>query len=377
MMKCNCPALFTFALLIVGNKIFKSGFMGSKEINTGRTELSEIGEFGLIDRLTKNISLRNKSSIKGVGDDAAVLDYGGKQILVTKDLLIEGVHFDLTYMPLKHLGYKSAVVNISDIVAMNGKPLQLVIGIGASNRFSAEALEEIYKGIYLACEKYGIDVVGGDTVSSVSGLIISITAIGEADEKEVVFRDKAKKGDLVLVSGNLGAAYMGLLVLEREKQAFRADPNMQPDLEGHDYIIGRQLKPEARTDILDLLKEAGVKPTAMIDISDGLASEILHIATQSKLGCNLYEEKIPIDVTTASMAEEFKLDPAICALNGGEDYELLFTVDQKDYEKALAIKEISVIGHMTDATEGVNLISRSGTLVPITAQGWDAFLKKS
>ena len=377
MMKCNCPALFTFASLIVGNKIFKSGFMGSKEINTGRTELSEIGEFGLIDRLTKNISLRNKSSIKGVGDDAAVLDYGGKRILVTKDLLIEGVHFDLTYMPLKHLGYKAAVVNISDIVAMNGKPMQLVIGIGASNRFSAEALEEIYKGIYLACEKYGIDVVGGDTVSSVSGLVISITAIGEADEKEVVFRDKAKKGDLVFVSGNLGAAYMGLLVLEREKQAFRADPNVQPDLEGHDYIVGRQLKPEARTDILDLLREAGVKPTAMIDISDGLASEILHIATQSKLGCNLYEEKIPIDVTTASMAEEFKLDPAICALNGGEDYELLFTVDQKDYEKALAIKEISVIGHMTDATEGVNLISRSGTLVPITAQGWDAFLKKS
>lgn len=351
--------------------------MSSKDNNMGRTELSEIGEFGLIDRLTKNISMKNKSSIKGVGDDAAVLDYGRKRILITKDLLIEGVHFDLTYMPLKHLGYKSAVVNISDIVAMNGKPMQLVIGIGASNRFSAEALEEIYKGIYLACEKYGVDVIGGDTVSSVSGLVISITAIGEAEDKEIVFRDKAKKGDLVFVSGNLGAAYMGLLVLEREKQAFRADPNVQPDLEGHDYIIGRQLKPEARTDILDLLREAGIIPTAMIDISDGLASEILHIATQSKLGCNLYEEKIPIDITTASMAEEFKLDPAICALNGGEDYELLFTIDQKDYEKALAIKEISVIGHMTDAAEGVNLISRSGTLVPITAQGWDAFLKKS
>jgi thiamine-monophosphate kinase len=351
--------------------------MTLEEKNTGRTELSEIGEFGLIDRLTNSISLKNKSSIKGVGDDAAVLNYGRKRILVTKDLLIEGVHFDLTYMPLKHLGYKAAVVNISDIVAMNGKPMQMVIGMGASNRFSVEALEEIYSGIYLACEFYGVDVVGGDTVSSVSGLVISITVVGEAEEKEIVYRNTAKKGDLVFVSGDLGAAYMGLLVLEREKQAFKVDPNMQLELSSHDYIIGRQLKPEARIDILKSLKEAGTKPTAMIDISDGLASEILHIATLSKLGCNLYEEKLPVDVTTASVADEFKLDPTICALNGGEDYELLFTIDQKDYEKISQMKGITVIGHMTDAAEGVNLITRSGTLVPITAQGWDAFLKKS
>ncbi len=340
-----------------------------------RTELSEIGEFGLIDLLTENIKIQNKSTIKGVGDDTAVLSYRENEVLVTKDLLIEGVHFDLTFSPLKHLGYKAAVVNISDIVAMNGIPRQLIVGLGISNRFSAEAIEELYKGIYLACENYKVDLVGGDTVSSMSGLVISVTAIGEVKKEDIVYRDTAKKGDLVFVSGDLGSAYMGLMILEREKQAFKADPNMQPDLDGHDYILGRQLKPEARTDILNLLKGVGVKPTAMIDISDGLASEILHICTKPNLGCTIYEDKLPVDYTTANMANEFNIDPTICALNGGEDYELLFTIAQSDYDKVKDIQGISVIGHITDASEGVNLISRSGTQIPITAQGWDAFLK--
>ena len=340
-----------------------------------RTELSELGEFGLIDMLTKNIKIQNKSTVKGVGDDAAVLSYSKSEILVTKDLLLEGVHFDMTFTPLKHLGYKAAVVNISDIVAMNGIPRQLVVGIGASNRFSAEALEELYEGIYLACENYKVDVIGGDTVSSMSGLVISITAIGEAKKEDIVYRDTAKVGDLVCVSGDLGAAYMGLMILEREKQAFKADPNMQPDLDGHDYILGRQLKPEARNDVLKLLKGAGVKPTAMIDVSDGLASEILHICTKPNLGCNIYEDKLPIDYATTAIANEFEMDPTICALSGGEDYELLFTINQSDFEKVKDLKEISIIGHITDASAGVNLVSRSGTQVPITAQGWDAFLK--
>jgi len=342
-----------------------------------RTELSELGEFGLIDILTKNIKLKHKSSVKGVGDDAAVINYGDKQTLITNDLLIEGVHFDLTYVPLKHLGYKAAVVNFSDIVAMNGTPRQLILGIGVSNRFSVEALEEFYSGIRLACENYNVDLVGGDTVSSVSGLFISVTVIGEAKKDDIVYRNTAKKGDLIFVSGDLGAAYMGLLLLEREKQTFKADPNMQPDLEGYDYILGRQLKPEARRDILKLLKGIGVKPTSMIDISDGLASEILHICKDSKLGCTIYEEKLPIDVTTAAMAQEFKIDPTTVALNGGEDYELLFTIKQDDYDKIKDITGISAIGHLTEKNEGVNLISRSGTSVPITAQGWDAFLKKN
>lgn len=345
------------------------------EDKSNRTELSELGEFGLINLLTKNIKIQNKSTIKGVGDDTAVLSYKENEVLVTKDLLIEGVHFDLTFSPLKHLGYKAAVVNISDIVAMNGIPRQLIVGLGISNRFSAEAIEELYKGIYLACENYKVDLVGGDTVSSMSGLVISVTAIGEAKKEDIVYRDTAKKGDLVCVSGDLGSAYMGLMILEREKQAFKADPNMQPDLDGHDYILGRQLKPEARTDILKLLKGVGVKPTAMIDISDGLASEILHICTKPNLGCTIYEEKLPIDYTTVNMANEFNIDPTTCALNGGEDYELLFTIAQSDFDKVKDIQGISVIGHITDASEGLNLISRSGTQVPITAQGWDAFLK--
>jgi thiamine-monophosphate kinase len=341
-----------------------------------RTELSELGEFGLIKYLTNNIQLKNPSSIRGVGDDAAVLNYGEKQTLVTTDLLIEGVHFDLTYVPLKHLGYKTAVVNLSDIVAMNGTPKQLLVGIGASNRFSVEALEEIYKGIYLACKTYKVDLVGGDTVSSPSGLFLSATAIGEAKDEDVVYRNTARKGDLVFVSGDLGAAYMGLMLLEREKETYKADPNMQPDLEGNDYILGRQLKPEARTDVVKLLKGVGVKPTSMIDVSDGLASEMLHICIQSGVGCNLYEDKIPIDVTTSALAMEFGIDPTTCALNGGEDYELLFTIALSDYEKVKGVQGISVIGHLTEKNEGYHLISKSGAVVPITAQGWDAFLKK-
>jgi thiamine-monophosphate kinase len=350
--------------------------MSMLEENIKRTELSEIGEFGLIDVLTKGIKLQNKSSVKGIGDDCAVLNYQEQEILVTKDLLIESVHFDLTYMPLKHLGYKAAVVNISDIIAMNGSPKQMIIGIGASNRFSVEALEELYSGIFLACKNYNVDIVGGDTVSSQSGLVLSITCMGEARQSEIVYRNTARKGDLVFVSGNLGAAYMGLMILEREKQAFKADPNMQPDLAGHDYILERQLKPEARMDVLQLLKDAGAKPTAMIDISDGLASEILHICHQSGLGATLYEEKLPIDITTDLVAREFGIDPTTCALNGGEDYELLFTISQEDYNKVKDIKEITAIGHMTEASAGVNLVSRSGTQVEITAQGWDDFLKK-
>ena len=345
------------------------------EKETSRTELSELGEFGLIDHLTKNIIIKNESTITGVGDDAAVLKVTDKHILVSTDLLTEGVHFDLTYTPLKHLGYKAAIVNFSDIAAMNGVPKQITVGISASNRFSVEALEEIYSGIYLACEKYNVDLIGGDTTSSASNLFIAITVIGEANEKEITYRNTAKKNDLICVSGDLGGAYMGLLLLEREKQVFKADPNMQPELEGYDYVLGRQLKPEARVDIVKILKEKGIQPTSMIDISDGLASEIKHICKNSKLGCQLYEDKIPIDVTAVNISEEFKMDPTIAALSGGEDYELLFTISQADYDKIKSVEEVSVIGHMTDISEGENLISRSGSAVELKAQGWDAMPK--
>jgi thiamine-monophosphate kinase len=340
--------------------------------NEKRTELKEFGEFGLINHLTQNINIKNPSSITGVGDDAAVIDNGGRATLVSTDLLVEGVHFDLSYTPLKHLGYKAVVVNISDIVAMNGTANQITVSISVSSRFSVEAIEELYSGIMLACEKYNVDLVGGDTTSSVSGLYLSITVIGEADKEKIVYRNSAKEGDLVVVSGDLGAAYAGLLLLEREKKVFNDDPEMQPDLEGNDYILGRQLKPEARTDIQKILKDKKVLPTAMIDISDGLASEILHVCKESELGCNIYEEKIPIDPTTVNKATEFSIDPTTFALNGGEDYELLFTISQKDYDKLKEVSELSVVGHMTEKDSGVNLISRSGTSVAITAQGWDA-----
>jgi thiamine-monophosphate kinase len=339
---------------------------------TSRTELSELGEFGLIDRLTAGISLMNKSSRYGVGDDAAVIDNKGKLTLVSTDLLVEGVHFDLTYTPLRHLGYKAAVVNISDIVAMNGVARQLLVGLSVSSRFPVEALDELYAGIRQACKVYHVDLVGGDTTSSVQGLFLSITVIGEAEADEVVYRNTARENDLICVTGDLGGAYMGLLLLEREKAAFKGDPNMQPDLEGFDYILERQLKPEPRTDVVRLLKEAHIRPTAMIDISDGLGSEILHICKGSKLGCRIYEEKIPIDPTTISMAEVFGIGPWTAAMNGGEDYELLFTIDQKDFEKVREIPAISVIGHMTDLSQGANLVASDSALVEITAQGWNA-----
>jgi thiamine-monophosphate kinase len=343
---------------------------------SSRTELSELGEFGLIDLLTRNISLVNKSSIFGVGDDAAVIDNRDRITLVSTDLLVEGVHFDLSYTPLKHLGYKAAVVNISDIAAMNGTAKQLLVGLSVSNRFPVEALEELYEGIRQACKVYNVDLVGGDTTSSVKGLFLSITVIGEAEKGEVVYRNTARHHDLICVSGDLGGAYMGLLLLEREKAAFQGDPNMQPDLEGYDYILERQLKPEPRTDIIRLLKEARIKPTAMIDISDGLGSDILHICNDSKLGCRIYEDTIPIDATTMNMAGVFNISPITAALNGGEDYELLFTVDQLDYEKVKIIPGVTIIGHMTDLSEGASLVATDGVLVEIKAQGWNALRNK-
>lgn len=343
--------------------------------NIKRTELSELGEFGLIDHLTRGISLKNKSTVKGVGDDAAVIDNGGRLTLVSTDLLVEGVHFDLTYTPLKHLGYKAAAVNISDIVAMNGVAKQLLVGISVSNRFPVEALEELYAGIRKACDVYGVDLAGGDTTSSVTGMFISITVIGEAEKDDVVYRHTARENDLVCVSGDLGAAYMGLLLLEREKAVFRDDPGMQPDLEGNDYILGRQLKPEPRTDIIRELRAAGIRPTAMIDISDGLGSEILHLCRGAGLGARLYEHKLPIDPATVNMAEQFGIGPWTAALNGGEDYELLFTIDPKDLEKVLNIEGISVIGHMTGPNEAAYLVTGDDSLVGIRAQGWDALRK--
>ena len=345
--------------------------------NNSRTELSELGEFGIIKHLTKNIVLQNPSSLLGVGDDCAIIEGSKKQTLVTTDMLVEGVHFDLMYVPLKHLGYKSVMVNLSDIYAMNGTPKQITVSIAISNRFSIEALEELYEGIYLACSKCKVDLIGGDTTSSRSGLIISITAIGEAEAEEIVRRDGAKESDLLVVSGDLGGAYVGLQLLEREKEVYKANPSIQPDLEGHDYILERQLKPEARMDIPPLLKKLEVKPNAMIDISDGLSSEILHLCTASGLGCTLYEEKIPIDPTTINMAREFNLDPTVCALSGGEDYELLFSIDLKDYDKIKGNPNFTVIGHFTNAAAGCNLIARNGAQYPITAQGWDAILKKT
>jgi thiamine-monophosphate kinase len=343
--------------------------------NTTRTELSSLGEFGLIKHLTQFINLKNESSLKGVGDDAAVIDYKGKQTVITTDMLVEGVHFDLTYVPLKHLGYKAVSVNLSDIYAMNAIPKQITVSFALSNRFSVEAVEELYAGMLLACEKHQVDIVGGDTTTSKSGLVISITAIGEADEKDIVYRNGAKEGNLLCVTGDLGGAYVGLQLLEREKQIYIETPSVQPDLGGNDYILERQLKPEARKDIPPLLKLLEVKPTAMIDVSDGLASEILHLTTQSAVGCSLYEEKIPIDPSTYNMAREFNLDPTLCALSGGEDYELLFTIEASDFSKIKANPDISVIGHITGIKDGVNLITKAGTSFPIVAQGWDAFLK--
>ncbi len=344
--------------------------------NTERTELSTLGEFGLIKHLTEHIEIKNASTIKGVGDDAAVISYKDKVTLVSTDILVEGVHFDLTYVPLKHLGFKSVAVNLSDIYAMNGQPKQITVSIALSNRFSLEAVEELYAGMLLACEKYSVDLVGGDTTSTTSGLVISITAIGEADKEKITYRNGAKEKNLLCVSGDLGGAYMGLQILEREKAVFKENPKVQPDLEGKDYILERQLKPEARRDIIQLLNDLKVIPTAMIDISDGLASEILHICQASNVGCELYEEKIPIDPQTFDTARQFGLDPTLCALSGGEDYELLFTINLEDYDKLKNDLDITIIGHITNPEKGKNLISKSGSSHPLTAQGWDALLKK-
>lgn len=345
--------------------------------NTNLTPLSELGEFGLIEKLTSNIETKNKSTLVGIGDDAAVIKPKSKMLtLVSKDLLLEGVHFDLMYTPMKHLGYKTAIVNFSDIAAMNGKPTQLLVGIGVGAKFSVEAMEEIYIGIKAACEIYGVDIIGGDTTSSASGLVISATIIGEVEKEKVVYRSGAKPNDLICVSGDLGAAYMGLLLLEREKKAFQANPDIQPDLSNHDYLLQRQLKPEARTSVVDLLANADVVPTSMIDVSDGLASDVMHLCKKSNTGCVISEEKIPIDQSTFDVAEEFNIVPTVAALNGGEDYELLFTIKQEDFEKIKEIEGISVIGFMTDAGEGERLITSDNTSVDLVAQGWDALKKK-
>jgi len=336
------------------------------------TPLAELGEFGLIDRLTGNVKSYHPETLKGIGDDAAVIEVGDKVILFSTDLLVEGIHFDLTYMPLRHLGYKAAVVNISDIAAMNGIPGQMTVSIAVSSRFSAEALDELYSGIRLACEKYRVDLVGGDTSSNVKGLTISVSILGEAKKEEVVYRSGARPGDLLCVTGDLGSAYVGLLILEREKSVFSADPGMKPELAGFEYQVGRQLKPEARTDIRNLLSGIGVHPTSMIDISDGLASEVLHICKQSGVGSRIFEARIPIDEQTREHAKSFRIIPSVAALSGGEDYELLFTVKQDDYEKIKDIAGISLIGHMTSSAEGKYLITPDGKSVPITAQGWDA-----
>lgn len=349
-----------------------------EEKNPTRTPLSELGEFGLIDHLTQNFKIEQPSTLKGVGDDAAVLTAGKDHVkVVTSDMLVEGVHFDLSYAPLKHLGYKSVVVNLSDICAMNAVPTQILVSLALSNRFPVEAVEELYEGIYAACARYEVDLVGGDTTSSTSGLIVSITAIGEAKADEVVYRNTAKAGDLLVVSGDLGGAYMGLQILEREKAVYQEDPNMQPDLSGNEYVLERQLKPEPRTDIIKLLKEMGVHPTSMIDVSDGLSSETLHLARQSKLGARIYEDKLPMDPTVLTLCEEFQLDPTIPVLNGGEDYELLFTVDQKDFDKINGNPNLSIVGHMTADEGDYYFISKDGQAHPLNAQGWNALLKKN
>jgi thiamine-monophosphate kinase len=343
-----------------------------EEKNPQRTSLSQLGEFGLIDHLTKYFTVQQPSTVKGIGDDAAVLDFKDKKMVVSTDLLIEGVHFDLSYMPLKHLGYKAVVVNVSDICAMNAKATQITVSVAVSNRFPLEALEELFEGIAHAAKFYNVEVIGGDTTSSQKGLIISITAIGEANEEAIVYRNGAKATDLLVVTGDIGSAYMGLQVLEREKQVFQVNPNNQPDLDAYTYLIERQLKPEARHDIKDLLEKLELKPTSMIDISDGLSSEIIHLCKQSGVGCNLYEEKIPVDPQFINVCEEFNIDSTTVAINGGEDYELLFTIKMEDYDKIKANPNFTVIGHMTQESEGIHLITRASTKIPLKARGWDA-----
>lgn len=341
--------------------------------NNSRTKIGNLGEFGLIDHLTKNFKSNQKSTVKGIGDDAAVIACDSKnEIVVSTDFLLEGVHFNLSYAPLKHLGYKAVVVNVSDIYAMNATPTQITVSLAVSNRFTVEALEELYSGIEAAAKIYNVDVVGGDTTSSTTGLVISITVLGTVNKGEAIYRQGAGETDLLVVTGDLGAAYLGLQVLEREREVFKVNPNSQPDLEPYSYLVERQLKPEARKDISGLLKELKVKPTAMIDISDGLSSEVLHICKHSNVGCNLFEDKIPLDPQVIATCEEFNLDSTTVALSGGEDYELLFTIKMEDYPKIKGNPHLSVIGHITDIKEGVHLITRGGTKIPLVARGWNA-----
>jgi thiamine-monophosphate kinase len=338
-----------------------------------RTDINTLGEFGLIDHLTKGFPLSNPSSLKGIGDDAAVIDNGALLTVVSTDMLMEGIHFDLMYTPLKHLGYKSVVVNVSDIYAMNATPKQITVSLGLSNRFSVEALEELYEGIQAACTHYGVDLVGGDTSSSLQGLAISITAIGQAEKEKLVYRNTAKVGDLICITGDLGAAYLGLQILERERQLFLSQPDIQPDLDNQSYVVGKQLKPEARKDMIEFFATNQLIPTSMIDISDGLASELFHICTQSKVGAFLEESGIPIHPDTQMQAIKFKLDPVTCALSGGEDYELLFTIDPKDVEKIRFLPDIYIAGEIVDAQDGIKLHTVGGNIHPITAQGWKHF----
>ena len=340
-----------------------------------RTELSALGEFGLIDHLTKDFKIKNKSTLKGVGDDAAVMNFEDKQVVMTTDLLVEGIHFNLMYAPLRYLGYKAVMVNLSDVFSMNAQPKQITVSLAISNKFSVENIEELYEGIKEACEKFDVDLVGGDTTSSMTGLVISITALGEASKEEIVYRSGAKVNDLLCVSGDLGGAYLGLQLLERENEVFKVNPSEQPKLEGYDYILQRQLRPEARGDVIAALKKLEVQPTSMIDISDGLSSEILHICKNSKVGCSIYEDKIPLDFQTKQFGEELSINPLVAALNGGEDYELLFTIPLEDHDKIKNDPDISIIGHITEASEGANLVTGAGAAIPLQAQGWNQLKK--
>jgi thiamine-monophosphate kinase len=344
--------------------------------NASLTNIENLGEFGLIEHLTKHNTTKHSATIKSVGDDCAIIDNGNNVTAISTDMLIENVHFDLIYTPLKHLGFKAVAVNLSDVAAMNVTPTHITVSVALSSKFTLEAIEELYSGIYLACDKYKVDLVGGDTTTSLNGLAISITAFGNADKDEIVYRSGAQENDLIFVSGDLGAAYLGLQILEREKQVFLENSKIQPDLEGNDYILQRQLKPEARTDVKELLKMMDIKPTSMIDISDGLSSELLHICKQSGVGCNIYEEKIPIDPTAISAARDFVLDPTMCALNGGEDYELLFTIKMSDYDKIKGNPNFTAIGNITSAGSVAKLISSSGLETPLVAQGWNSLLKE-
>lgn len=341
-----------------------------KGVNT--TSIESLGEFGLIDHLTNGITTKNSSTVKGIGDDAAVIDMGDKYQLVSTDLLVEGVHFDLAYMPLKHLGYKAVAINVSDICAMNGDAKQITLGLALSNRYTVEALEELYDGIKLACEHYGVDLVGGDTTSSTSGLMISVTVLGEVEKDKITYRSGAKANDLVVCTGDLGAAYLGLQILNREKEMFKENPTIQPDLTGNDYVLRRQLKPEAAIKYTRILKELDIVPTSMIDISDGLSSEALHLSKSSEVGITLHEDKIPVDYTAMNLANEFNMNPIFCALSGGEDYELLFTIGQEHYEKLKKDPDFTIVGFVTDKSEGNNFIANDGSSHPLTAQGWDA-----